>query len=171
MEPRFIDREALTIVGMVYYGDPFRAEGVAAEANEVGKLWGRFDAYLNRHRDAFRRVVDGRVGWELHITTDEYAETKAYFVMVGLEVAGIEDLPGPVFAKVLPAGTYAVFTLRGAEMTRNWSDAIYREWLPASDFEESIGCTIERYDQARFHGWGRPDSEVEIWVPVRSRRR
>jgi AraC family transcriptional regulator len=169
MEPRFIERSEMTIVGMVFYGDPFHASGVTPEQNEVGKLWTRFSAYWDRHRGDFRRVIDERVGWELHIATQEYEETKAYFVMVGMEVSGIEDLPGPIFAKVLPAGTYAVFTLRGREMTDDWSDAIYLDWLPSSDYEEAIGCTLERYDEARFRGWGEPDSEIEVWVPVRAR--
>lgn len=125
MEPRLIERGEMTIVGMVFYGDPFHATGVAPEQNEVGKLWTRFRGYWDRHRDAFRRVMNERVGWELHVTTEEYEATRAYAVMVGVEVSAIEALPGPVFAKVLPAGACAVFTLRGAEMTRDWSDAIY----------------------------------------------
>ncbi len=170
MTPRLIERGEMTIVGMVYYGDPFHAEGVAPEQNEVGRLWTRFSAYWDHHREGFRHEVDSRVGWELHIATQEYAETKAYYVMVGVEVSRIEDLPAPIFAKVLPGGTYAVFALRGAQMNTNWSDAIYQDWLPASDYEEALGCTLERYDQERFRGWGEADSEVEIWVPVRARR-
>ena len=55
------------------------------------------------------------------------------------------------------------------EMTKNWGDAIYKEWLPSSDYEEAFQCTIERYDEDRFKGWGDPDSEVEIWVPVKAK--
>ena len=107
----------LIIVGMIYYGNPFwEAEAGAAE-NEIGKLWTRFNAYYEGNREAFKQEVGPNVGWELHIGTDEYEETKEYFVMVGVEVAEIDDLPAPVFAKVLPAGQFAVFTLRGEEMT------------------------------------------------------
>ena len=35
--------------------------------------------------------------------------------------------------------------------------------------EEAYSCTIERYDGDRFRGWGAPESEMEIWVPVRAR--
>jgi AraC family transcriptional regulator len=103
----------------------------------------------------------------LHIVTDEYKETQEYFVMVGVEVHQIEDLPAPIFAKVLPAGSYAVFTLQGEQMTGNWGEAIYEEWLPASAYEDAYSCTIERYDGDRFKGWGDPGSEVEIWVPIK----
>jgi predicted transcriptional regulator YdeE len=78
-------------------------------------------------------------------------------------------LPTPIFAKVFPAGQYAVFTLKGEQMTGNWGSAIYDEWLPSSEYAEAFGCTFERYDQAHFTGWGAPDSEVEIWVPVKAK--
>lgn len=90
--------------------------------------------------------------------------------MVGVEVFRIEDLSGPIFAKVLPAGQYAVFTIKGEQMNTNWREAIYDEWLPSSAYEEALGCTLERYEEERFKGWGDPDSEVEIWVPVRAKQ-
>lgn len=170
MEPKIIKHGEMTIVGMVYYGNPFKDVKVAPEQNEVGKLWTRFSTYWDSHREAFKHEVNTKVGWELHITTDEYEDTKEYYVMVGIEVSRIEDLAAPVFAKVFPAGQYAVFTLKGEQMTSNWGNAIYKEWLPSSTYEEAIGCTIERYDEDRFKEWGDTDSEVEIWVPVRAKQ-
>jgi len=169
MEPKIIEQGQTTIVGMVYYGNPFHDVGAAPEQNEIGKLWGRFNTYLEGNRPAFKHPVDTKVEWELHIGTDEYEETKEYFVMVGIEVSQIEDLPPPIFAKVFPAGQFAVFTLRGKEMTGNWGKAIYQEWLPSSAYGEAYSCTFERYDDAHFKGWGDPESEVEIWVPVKAK--
>jgi AraC family transcriptional regulator len=169
MEPRIIERNELTVVGMVYYGNPFHAEGVTPEENEVGKLWTRFNTYWDAHREAFKHEVDADIAWELHVVGDEYEQTKEYAVMVGVEVSAIEDPPDPIFCKVLPAGQYAVFTLRGEEMNGNWGRTIYNEWLPASGYEESSSCTLERYDEKRFKAWGGPESEVEIWVPIKAR--
>ena len=169
MEPRIIEQTEMTIVGMVYYGNPFWDAEAAPEQNEIGKLWTRFNAYWESHPEALKHMVDAEIGWELHIGTDEYEETKEYFVMVGVEVSKIEDLPAPTFAKVLPAGQYAVFTLKGEQMTGNWGESIYGGWLPSSAYEEAYSCTIERYDEGRFKGWGDPESEVEIWVPVKAR--
>ena len=169
MEPRIIERDELTVVGMVYYGNPFHTEGATPEENEVGKLWTRFNTYWDGHREAFKHEVDVDVAWELHIVTDEYEQTKEYAVMVGVQVSEIEDLPAPIFCKVLPAGQYAVFSLRGEEMNGNWGRTIYDEWLPASPYEEAISCTLERYDAKCFKAWGDPESEVEIWVPIKAR--
>ncbi len=170
MEPKIIKQDEMTIVGMVYYGNPFKAKGATPEQNEIGKLWTRFNTYWDNHREAFKHEVDPKIAWELHITTDEYEKTKEYFVMVGVEVSEIEDLPAPIFAKVFPAGQYAVFTLKGEQMTSNWNKTIYEEWLPASAYEEAYECTFERYDGDRFKGWGEPESEVEIWVPVKAKQ-
>jgi predicted transcriptional regulator YdeE len=170
MEPEIVEQGELIIVGMVYYGNPFKNLDAAPEENEIGKLWTRFSNYYDNHRQAFKHEVNTKVGWELHITTDEYEETKEYYVMVGVEVSEIEDLPVPIFAKVLPAVQYAVFTLQGEQMNSNWGDAIYKEWLPSSAYEEAFGCTLERYDEDRFKAWGDPDSEVEIWVPVKAQQ-
>ena len=169
MEPVIIDRDPIIIVGMVYYGNPFHDPGAAPDQNEIGMLWGRFNTYYEDNPKAFKDEAKPKVGWELHITTDEYEDTKQYYVMVGVEVSVIEDLPLPAFAKVLPAGSYAVFTLKGEEMFSNWGDAIYKDWLPGSAYEEALQITIERYDEDRFKGWGDPDSEVEIWVPVKAK--
>jgi len=169
MDLKIIDRDQLIIAGMVYYGNPFHAAEVSPDQNEVGKLWGRFNAYYENNPQKFQDAVNPKMAWELHITTDEYEETKEYYVMVGVEVSEIAELPLPTFAKALPAGQYAVFTLKGEEMIKDWGKAIYEEWLPASDYEEAFQCTIERYDEDRFTGWGDPDSEVEIWVPVKTK--
>jgi predicted transcriptional regulator YdeE len=166
MEPNIINREQFLIVGMVYYGNPFQEIEVAPDQNEVGKLWARFSTYYDNNPQVFKGEVNPKVGWELHITTDEYEDTKEYYVMVGVEMSEIADLPLPTFAKVLPAGQYAVFTLKGEEMVKDWGKAIYKEWLPSSDYKEAFQCTIERYDEDRFKGWGDPESEVEIWVPI-----
>ena len=167
MEPRIVEHDERTIAGMVYYGNPFQDAEVPPQENQIGKLWGRFNTYLDGHRQAAKHTVDTKVGWELHIGTDEYEATKECFVMVGIEVSQIEDLPAPIFAKVFPAGHFAVFTLVGALMNSDWGKAICDEWLPSSAYEEAYSCTFERYDDDRFKGWGDPESEVEIWVPVK----
>ena len=166
MEPNIINREQFLIVGMVYYGNPFQEIEVTPDQNEVGKLWARFSTYYDNNPQVFKGEVNPKVGWELHITTDEYEDTKEYYVMVGVEMSEIADLPLPTFAKVLPAGQYAVFTLKGEEMVKDWCKAIYKEWLLSSDYKEAFQCTIERYDGDRFKGWGDPESEVDIWVPI-----
>ena len=167
MEPKIIERGTTMLAGMVFYGDPFAGGEGWSQENEIGRLWGRFNRFWDEHQAEIRHVVDGNVGYEVHIEPVDYSETKCFYVMVGVEVSDLADLPLELSVKVLPAGTYAVFTLRGPEIASNWPDAIYKGWLPQSGYEEAHKATIERYDGDRFKGVDDPDSELEIWVPVR----
>ena len=172
MEPKIIQRGPTMLAGMVFYGDPFAgAEGWSQE-NEIGKLWGRFNRFWEANQERLAgAAVDGSVGFELHVKPAEYAETKCFYVMVGVEISDLADLPLELCVKVLPAGTYALFTLRGPEITSNWPDAIYQGWLPGSGYKEAYKFTVERYDGERFKGVDDPNSELDIWVPVRKKSR
>jgi hypothetical protein len=90
-------------------------------------------------------------------------------MMVGVQVSETEDLPGPILAKVLPAGQYAAHTLGGERMTGNSGETIYREWLPSSAYWEAYSCIIGRHDEDHFRGWGDPESRMEVWVPIKAR--
>ncbi|GAB4092772.1 GyrI-like domain-containing protein [Flaviaesturariibacter terrae] len=83
-----------------------------------------------------------------------------------LEVQSFAELPEGMEPFVLPAGVYAVFDFRGgAAEAQAAFRYIYGEWLPASGYVlddrphfEVLGQKYRRDD---------PDSEEEIWVPVR----
>lgn len=166
MEPKIEEKGPTMLAGMVYYGDPFAAGGGWSQENEIGKLWTRFNTFWDEHRASIRQVVNPNAGYEVHVEPQEYAETKNFYVMVGVEIAEIEDLPLELSVKVLPAGTYARFTLRGNEITSNWPDAIYHEWLPGSGYQETHKFTVECYDGERFKGMDDPQSELDILVPI-----
>ena len=161
MEPKILEKEKIVLVGMVFYGDPFKNQAGWSQENEIGKLWKRFVA---REKTIKNRVENG--GYEVHIEPEEYEETKNFYVFVGVEVEKIENLPLEMFTKILPATKYAVFTLKGREITSNWQDKIYKEWLPQSGYEEAHKFTIEYYDD-RFKGIDNTESELDIYVPIK----
>jgi DNA gyrase inhibitor GyrI len=55
-----------------------------------------------------------------------------------------------------------------SEITSNWPDKIYREWLNHSTYEEAHRFTVEYYG-SNFRGMDDLESELEIHVPVRPR--
>lgn len=112
MKPKIIDKEQMALVGMVFYGDPFKEKGGWSQENEIGKLWKRFMA---KEKQVKNRI--GKGAFEVHIGTEEYEKTKNYYVFVGVEVEKIDKLPPEMFAKILPPAKYAVFTLKGKEIT------------------------------------------------------
>lgn len=166
MEPEIIESKGMTIVGMTFYGDPFKDVKDWSSENEIGKLWGRFSKVWDAKKDEVAGVVDPDAGYEVHYEPEEYGETKNFYVSVGVEVSQVAAVPLEFSFKVLPAATYAVFTLRGKEITSNWPDRIFKEWMPGSGYEEAHKYLIECYGP-KFKGPDDPESELVIRVPVR----
>lgn len=85
-----------------------------------------------------------------------------------VEVEEIESVPSDMEIFILPAGLYAVFLHKGASATAEKTFRyIFETWLPASGYVantrphfEILGENYKNND---------PDSEEEIWVPVKLR--
>lgn len=170
MQHRIVEKDRVILAGMTFYGDPFKDTESWSEENEIGRLWNRFNALWDKGGEWISNVVDPSVAYEVHVEPEEYGETKRFYVMVGVQVEKIVPLPLELSSRVLPAGTYAVFTLKGSEIASNWPVRIYEEWLPSSLYEEAYKLTVERYGPS-FKGMDNPESELEIWVPVRAKER
>ena len=57
MEPTIVDRGEMILLGLSFFGDPFRISEGWTEENEIGRLWQRFITYLMDHRDRLKHVV------------------------------------------------------------------------------------------------------------------
>lgn len=83
-----------------------------------------------------------------------------------VKVSSFDHIPEGMQPLVLPAGLYAVFLHKGAQLTAARSFAyIFGTWFPASGYElderlhfELLGPRYRNND---------PESEEEIWIPVR----
>ncbi|MFN2225021.1 MAG: GyrI-like domain-containing protein [Anaerolineae bacterium] len=167
MEVDRFETRPITLLGLGFFGNPFEVSGGWTEENEIGRLWSRFMAYLERHGQEIRQASTMDVAFELHIEHDETRQTGEYEVFVGLEVEGLEEVPVQLSAKVLPPTTYAVFVLRGQEIVSDWGQEIHGQWMPGSGYESAGSWGLQRYDE-RFKGLDRLDeSLIEVYVPVR----
>jgi predicted transcriptional regulator YdeE len=167
MEPRLVERGPITLLGFGFFGDPFKISAGWTEENEIGRLWQRFMAYLPENQPRIQHVSPGAVAYEVHIEHEETARTGEYEVFVGLEVERLEGVPVELTAKILPPATYAVFTLRGEQITSDWHTLIVAEWMLRTGYESAHPYGFQRYDE-RFKGLDQiEDSVLEAWVPVR----
>jgi len=85
-----------------------------------------------------------------------------------VEVPDFEHIPDGMNIFNLESGLYAVFQYRGLNTDNRIFRYIFNKWLPQSGFElderphfEVLG---EKYKN------GSPDSEEEIWIPVRTKK-
>jgi AraC family transcriptional regulator len=169
MQHEIVEQDKLILAGMSFYGDPFKDAEGWSEENEIGRLWHRFNVFWDKGGEWREHVVDPGVAYEVHIEPEDYSETNCFYVMVGVQVEEVEHLPLELVFRVLPSTTYAVFTLKGSEITSNWPDEIYEQWLPSSAYEEAQKFTIERYGPG-FRGMDDPESKLDICVPIRPKQ-
>lgn len=87
--------------------------------------------------------------------------------VAGMEVSSFEGLAEPFVAKTIPGGRYAVFTHRGTlRMLPQTFDYIWGTWFLTTKEEMDGREDFELYDQ-RFLGYDHPDSEVDLYIPIR----
>jgi AraC family transcriptional regulator len=133
--------------------------------NRTRELWTRFRPRLSE--------ISNRLGEELYnlqvYPLDYYknfnpaVEYEAYALV---EVSHADKLPADMVSFHLPAGDYAVFLHKGGPATASRTfQFILTEWLPNSEYNldhrphfEALGA---KYSNTS------PDSEEEIWLPVR----
>lgn len=167
MEPAIVERNKIVLVGFSFFGDPFATSGGWTEENEIGRLWNRFETYMAHHGDRVKHIKDPKVGYEVHIAHEETAAKGHLEIFVGLEVTQLEHVPVELSMKVLPPAKYAVFTLKGKQITSDWPKMIYQEWMPASGYQEAYPYMFQLYDQ-RFKGLEHLDASVlDAYVPVK----
>jgi len=168
MNAKLTEKRQITLVGMDFFGNPYEKAGGWSEQNAIGLLWQRFQHFSQTHQGAIKHQVS-EAGYEVWIDLEEDAdkqEPKHEYIFVGVEVAQLDELPLPLVAKVLPETRYAVFTVRGQQITSDWPDALWNQWLPEAGLYQAYPYLIEYYDTQRFHGMEHPDSELDLYVPI-----
>jgi predicted transcriptional regulator YdeE len=168
MELTVVEAGEMILLGFGFYGDPFEMSAGWTEENEIGRLWKRLMSYLEKHRERVRHVKDHAVMYELHIYHEDTPRTGEFEVFVGLEVGQLEDVPLQMSVKILPAATYAVFTLRGEQITSDWPWLALSDWLPTAGYAADRTHHIQRYDE-RFRGLDDlEESVLEVYMPITS---
>lgn len=174
-----VHRPAMLLAGVSFHGDPFTSHAGWTEENEIGRLWRRLEVELGAAgvrvatagtgppSDGVRPTDPGRT-YELHVRDQRSAETGEFEVFAGLEVA-TPDVPVVLSLKVVPAGEYAVFRLRGDQMLGD--EPVVETWLARTGHEEAGPFVLLEYDE-RFLGVDRlEESELTLMIPVRATER
>ncbi|MBN1265903.1 MAG: GyrI-like domain-containing protein [Anaerolineales bacterium] len=174
-DPSILKLDHLVLAGFNFYGDPFRSSAGWSEENEIGRTWSRLMSFLQAN-ESLVSSLKMDCSYEVHLLHPESQQTGEFEIFVGLELPGeiqegggeLLGLPFEICIKILPASTYAVFHLKGAEITSDWSQLILRDWMPASGYVEAYPYTFQRYDE-RFKGLDQIESSVlDVYIPVKT---
>ncbi len=135
--------------------------------NKTFALWRGF---MPRRKEIKNKVGDDLISMQVYdpaLKLEQLSLDTEHDKWAAAEVLSFDDVPAEMETFVLPAGLYAVFIHTGDESeAASTYQYIFGVWLPASGYMmdgrphfEIIG---EKYKQ------GSPDSEEEIWVPIKA---
>lgn len=156
-----LDRPALHLAGLGFYGDPIASHAGWTQENEIGRLWLRLMSHLADPGSPFGLPT---MSYELHLRDAQSEVTGEFEVFAGFEVPPETVLPIELSRKVVPAGRYAMVEVRGDQIVTDWPDI--QLWLAESGLVESGSFVLMRYDE-RFLGLDRiEESTMTVLIPV-----
>jgi AraC family transcriptional regulator len=156
MEPRFVELGEMKLIGLPFYGNP--------EGGKFGDVWHR----LMQQVLPTQGRVNEKVAYGVEFYGPEWMTANQWMYFPCFEVNNLENMPGLLFAKTLPAARYAVFTSKGGLATLGDTfKYVYSEWMPASGYELAYPYDFEYYGEA-FQS-GQPGAEVDIYLPIRTK--
>mgnify|MGYP005650611267 CR=1 FL=1 len=147
-----INKSALKIVGLKINVGPFD--------KRIQELW---DTFMSRFTEV-TNTANQEVAFGICCYPD--AGVKTFDYIAGVLVTDDKNIPEGMVYYEIPERKYAVFTHKGS--VANLPDTyknIYDKWLTENGLEEALYEEIEWYDK-RFK-FGEPDSEMDIFVPVK----
>lgn len=136
--------------------------------NKTGELWRSF---MPR-----RKEINNNIGSELYsmqiyhgiFDFQNFNPSNTFTKWAAIEVTDFEHIPEEMKSYTLKGGLYAVFTHKGSSLDfQRTFQYIFDVWLPNSDYivddREHFELLGEKYKNES------PDSEEEIWIPIKSR--
>ena len=155
LNPKFVHKAAFKVIG--------RSTLSTMKNNTIPALWGTFGEFCDK--------IPGQVNPEVGLgicyfeEMPEMTDDTPFTYLVGMEVNTDQEAPKDMQSRIVPEADYAVFEHKGSlDTLHDTYAAIYDQWLPQSAYDRAKSDDFEVYDE-RFN-YGKPDSIMEIWVPV-----
>ncbi len=150
MEPRFEKMESLALVGCPQYANP--------RDLCPGLAWGRLSAIKKKFN------CEPEVEYAVEVYPPDFPKNDfTFYYMAGVPSKYVtEEMRRILFVKEIQEAEYAVFSVadNDTDKIKDTFQYAYKEWLPKSDCEATLGYDLERY---RHH----PEKHFEIMIPVK----
>ncbi|MBN1503155.1 AraC family transcriptional regulator [Candidatus Woesearchaeota archaeon] len=156
MQPKFVEKEDIKIVGMVC-NTTMKNEKHKQDCQE---LWREFMPKMIQIKNKVNKDV------AYGICIEDKKDPDDFIYVAGVEVESFKDIPKGMIIKTIPASKYAIFTHKGIvdQIGKSWN-YIFSEWLPKSGIElNKNGLYFEYYDRRYREG---ASSETDIYIPIR----
>ncbi|MFT6962429.1 MAG: AraC family transcriptional regulator [Flammeovirgaceae bacterium] len=134
--------------------------------NQTGKLWGSF---VPRIKEIGNRNSNDKISMQIYDSFyfADFNPNAEFEKWVAVEVESFEKIPKNMESFTLKDGAYAIFEHKGDSSDNSIFHYIFTDWLPNSKYEldnrphfEVLGEKYKNND---------PNSEEEIWIPVKEK--
>lgn len=132
--------------------------------NLTGQLWGGFGP---RIKEITNRVTEDKISLQVY-PNDYYQNfnpSNEFEKWVCIEVSDFNSIPERLDRFDLAGGRYAVFDYKGPSSDPSIFQYIFSEWIPNSNYEVDDRPHFEVLGEKYINN--SPDSEEEIWIPIR----
>lgn len=132
--------------------------------NKTGELWRDF---MSRRGEITNNLTNELISMQVYPAAyfAEFSPVKEFEKWAAVEVIDFNHVPAGMETCLLPGGLYVVFHYRGLSTDSSIFQFIFGRWLPGSgyvlDDRPHFEVLGEKYKNAD------PDSEEEIWIPVK----
>jgi AraC family transcriptional regulator len=132
--------------------------------NRTGELWASF---MPRRKNISNHLTNDLISMQVYPSTHftDFKPTNSFEKWATVEVSDFGTVPNDLEKFILQGGLYAVFDYRGLSNDSSIFQYIFGTWLPNSDYilddRPHFEILGEKYKN------GDPDSEEEIWIPIR----
>ena len=138
MEPRIVEKEAFTVVGIPFKGQISSGPYADGEHNnEIGQAWNE----LNARYAEIKHVTGPGIGLCFGMPNTEQP-----WYIAGMQVSRAEDVPAGMMPMTVPNQKYAVFecTLPAIGETYQY---IMEQWQPRTGYQHADAPDFELYDE------------------------
>lgn len=154
MEPKIIQKNEFSVIGLEYYGDN--------KNGEIPAMWGELDKRIHEIPNRINLKTSYGVCSPVEKMTDE----SRFSYIAGVEVNKTDQIPEGMVAKHVPTTQYAVFSHKGSPKNLDKTyEYILGTWLPNSGYQPVMSPDLEVYDH-RFNPKSE-DSEMFIYIPIK----
>lgn len=134
--------------------------------DRTGELWQSFMPRRNEILQAANKFLYSVQVFESEKYFERFSPTAEFDKWAAVEVSDLRNIPAEMEALEIPEGMYAVFNYKGpANAALPFFQYIFQEWIPNSEY------TVDNRPHFALMGekyrGNSPDSEEEIWVPVK----
>ena len=136
--------------------------------NRTGELWRSF---MPRRSEIKNNLTNDLISLQVYNSTHfaDFKPTNQMEKWATVEVTDFDAVPSDLETFILIGGLYAVFDYKGLSTDDSIFRYIFGVWLPKSEYDLDDRPHFEVLSDKYKHN--DPESEEEIWIPIRPKRK